>query len=525
MMDIGNRLELFIDSFLIDELNRTRLRLATPVPAGVALEFDRPWEGVHPYYVSVLQDGDTFKMWYRGVDSEKRGEVGMKDGYDHEWTCTAESRDGIHWSRPSLGLFEILGTRENNVVLAGQPPWSSEFMPFLDTKPGVPGSERYKATVGLGENMNCFRKGWLPKWKAGIHAFVSPDGIHWKKFRQERIYDDFSRVFDGMNQAFWSEPEQCYVLYYRQHTVQDTEKVVEDSITHRRDYAKTVARTTSPDFLHWSGRHMLDWGGRAPTHKECIYTNGIRPYARAPHIYIGLASRFMQGRSALTAGQCAPIDDALEAAGWQRPSQWFKAEGGTSWLKEDCNDGVLLTSRGGDRIDRTFCEAFVRPGPGVENWTSRTNYMTLGVLQTGPAELSLYVLRRYAQVRPYLERMTLRLDGFASVNAPYDGGEMLTKPFRFSGRELVLNAATSAAGGIRVEIQEDHPAHEAADPEPPGNPVPGYTLDDCPEIIGDEIERVVRWKEGPDVSRLAGKPIRLRFVMKDADLYALRFRG
>jgi hypothetical protein len=78
---------------------------------------------------------------------------------------------------------------------------------------------------------------------------------------------------------------------------------------------------------------------------------------------------------------------------------------------------------------------------------------------------------------------------------------------------LEINYSTSAAGSIRVEIQEMG-----------GEPIPGFRLADCPEIIGDEIARVVSWKDGGDVSRLAGKPVRLRFVMKDADLFSLRFR-
>ncbi len=78
---------------------------------------------------------------------------------------------------------------------------------------------------------------------------------------------------------------------------------------------------------------------------------------------------------------------------------------------------------------------------------------------------------------------------------------------------LEINCRTGAPDFVRVEIQD------AA-----GAPIPGYTLDDCPEIIGDEIERIVAWKQGPDLSRLAGQPIRLRFVMKDADMFALRFR-
>jgi hypothetical protein len=90
---------------------------------------------------------------------------------------------------------------------------------------------------------------------------------------------------------------------------------------------------------------------------------------------------------------------------------------------------------------------------------------------------------------------------------------MVTRLFTFSGRELVLNYSTSAAGSIRVEIQG-----------PSGKLIPGYGLEDSTEIIGDEIERVVAWKKGADVSSLAGQPVRLRFAMKDADLYSLRFR-
>ncbi|MEO6785158.1 MAG: hypothetical protein ABI318_03405, partial [Chthoniobacteraceae bacterium] len=105
-----------------------------------------------------------------------------------------------------------------------------------------------------------------------------------------------------------------------------------------------------------------------------------------------------------------------------------------------------------------------------------------------------------------------RLDGFVSVNAPMRGGELLTKPITFTGSKLALNFSSSAAGSIRVEIQD-------AD----GKALPGFALDDCEETFGDAIARIVTWKNGADVSSLAGKPVRLRFVLKDADLFALRF--
>jgi hypothetical protein len=84
---------------------------------------------------------------------------------------------------------------------------------------------------------------------------------------------------------------------------------------------------------------------------------------------------------------------------------------------------------------------------------------------------------------------------------------------RFEGSELEINFSTSAAGSIRVEVQQ-------AD----GMPVDGFALNDCEEVFGDSLAHVVLWKQGSDVSRLAGKPVRLRFVLKDADLCAIRFR-
>lgn len=108
--------------------------------------------------------------------------------------------------------------------------------------------------------------------------------------------------------------------------------------------------------------------------------------------------------------------------------------------------------------------------------------------------------------------MALRIDGFVSLRASARGGELLTRPLVFDGGNLAINASTSGAGSIQVEIQD------AA-----GQPLPGYALADCPRIFGDDLELVVRWKQGGDVRPLSGKTVRLRFVLSDADLYAFQF--
>ena len=130
------------------------------------------------------------------------------------------------------------------------------------------------------------------------------------------------------------------------------------------------------------------------------------------------------------------------------------------------------------------------------------------------AAFSLYATESYwTDHSSELRRYTLRLDGFVSVQANMKGGELLTKRIRFAGRRLVLNFATSAAGSVQVEIQDEQ-----------GRPLPGFALADCPAVFGDTIERAVTWAGGSDVGALAGRTVQLRFVLKDADVYAYQFQ-
>jgi len=458
---IGSRLELMVDGYLVGELRGAASpQLHEPIDRGVALAFDRPWEGPFCGYVTVIHDGPKYRLYYRGMP-------GGGDGSDNESTCYAESDDGVTWTRPNLGLFEVNGSKDNNIILRETAPLSHNFSPFRDANPDAPDDQRYKALAGLS--------------KSGLFAFVSADGVHWRKLRDEPVMADTGWVYDSQNVAFWSESEKQYVLYYRK--VLPPAKV------------RAVARSTSADFIHWTEPVMMtysDTGTDVPSNH--LYTNQTSPYFRAPHLYVAIAARFMPKRQVLSDAEAVAINV---------DPRYFK----------DTADIVLLTTRGGNRYDRTHAGAFIKPGIGARNWVSRTNYPALNVVRTGEAEMSLYVNQDYAQPTAHLRRYTMRLDGFASIRASAAGGELVTRPLVFEGERLWLNFATSAAGGIRVEVQD-------AD----GVPLPGFALEDSVEVIGNEIERAVSWQSGGDVSMLAGRPVRLRFVMKDADLYALRFK-
>jgi hypothetical protein len=422
--DIGSRRELFVDRFLIDRLENATLKLHEP---RLAPAMSEPANNLE--YGTVIKDGDLFRLYTRDARGSKF------DGDTTEVTRYCESRDGIHWTKPKLGLIEIDGSKDNNVILH-EAPFCHNFSPFLDQRPNVPSQERFKALAGTV--------------KTGLAAFISTDGIHWNKLRLEPVVTYTTEyAFDSQNVSFWSEAEGCYVCYFR----------------HFLDKKlRSVCRTKSSDFVIWSEPVPL----KPNFPGEHIYTTLTHPYFRAPHIYIATPTRFHPERGEST-------------------------------------DILFMSTRGDNPFDRTFREAFIRPGLDPDRWGNRSNYAALNIVPTSPTEMSIYTT-------PF-RRFTLRTDGFASVHVGADVGELVTQPLRFKGKQLVINYSTSAGGSLRVEILDGS-----------GQPIPDFTLTDSRNLVGDTIEQLVQWKKGSDVSSLAGQPVRLRFVMQEADLFAIQFR-
>jgi hypothetical protein len=244
---------------------------------------------------------------------------------------------------------------------------------------------------------------------------------------------------------------------------------------HRKGRAgvRDIMTASSPDFLNWTEPVFLEYGD-AP--REHLYTNAIQPYFRAPHVLLGFPTRFQ------------PKHEQVEP--------------------------ILMTSRDGRNFQR-WPEPLIPITAPKDRDGNRSNYMTWGLLALPgqDRELSVYATEAYyAGPGSRVRRFTFRTDGFVSLHAAGAGAELVTKPLTFAGKQLTLNFATGDAGRLQVEIQD------AA-----GNPLPGYALSDCGLLTGDKIEQVATWKGGSDVSALAGKPIRLKFLMTEADLFALRF--
>lgn len=468
-IDIGTRLELMVDDHLIAELgDKAELRLHRPIPREVAIVHDAPWEGNNCAYHTVIQDGDVYRMYYRGTNFDMTND---KIRETHQAVvCYAESDDGIHWTKPNLGLVEFADSTENNIIWKGK--GSHNFAPMKDTNPDCPPEAKYKALGGLpGEG--------------GLFAFCSPDGIHWSLLSEKPVIT--KGAFDSQNLAFWDSALGEYRVYFR---------VFRDG--------RDINTATSKDFLHWTEPVMLSY---ADGRKTQLYTNQVTPYYRAPHMLLGFPTRYIAGRGLLT-----PLNEKIARA---HPR-----------YGNDYTDGGFMSSRDGTTF-HVWSEAFLRPGLVKRGrWMYGGNYQNWGIVETemeaapegvapllGPGttrELSIYASEGgWMGKANRMRRYTLRLDGFASVEAPMSGGEFVTKPLRFAGKRLVINYATSAAGSVQVEIQNEQ-----------GKPIPGFTLAESDDIFGDQVARTVGWKGGNDISQLAGRSVRLRFVMKDANLYA-----
>lgn len=431
---LGSRRELFLDDFLIASLDGAALHAHQPQPRDVVITCDAPWEGNTSAYYTLFADGDRFRMYYRGA----HWDVAARKEAHPEFACYAESRDGLTFTKPRLGLFEFNGSKENNLILTGT--GTHCFAAFKDGNPAAPAEARYKAVSAV--------------FKKGLFAYQSPDGVRWSWMKQTPVITD--GAFDSQNLAFWDATRGEYRAYWRFFT----------------NGVRAIRTATSKDFLVWENQADLRFVDSPAEH---LYTNAVMPYARAPHLFIGFPTRFQ------------PKHQQVEP--------------------------VFMSSRDGVLFKR-WPEPLIPITAPKDRDGNRSNYMTWGLLQLPgqDRELSVYATEAYytgpgSRVR----RFVFRTDGFVSVRAGAAGGTLLTKPFTFTGGKLALNLASK--GPTRVELQDAS-----------GNALPGFAFADCTPVTGDFIEHTVNWRGG-SLATHAGKPVRMKFELKDADVFAMKFNA
>jgi len=479
---IGDRLELFVDDALIRNMSNLRRQVHQPTAKEISIVFDEPWEGNVSAYYTLIQESDQFmRLYYRGGDINiNKMRMGIKEGMmNGQRVCYAESHDGgDHWIKPYLGLFKYrdrsgnVDPEKKNNIIWDDIRGTENFTPFKDTNPNCKPDEKYKA---VGSRLNPYQ----------LFGFTSPDGIHWKIMMEGKpLLTLYHGKFDTQNVAFWNEKTNQYMLFYR------------DCINRRTNLGRGIRVCVSQDFIHWGKFAWLKYADPLHQQNYQLYTNGIQKYYRAPHYLIGFPNRFNQPRQAIPGHPQSGVFDA-----------------------------IFMSSRDGYNWKRTS-EAIFRPGPQRNRWATRNNQIALGMYETPsdfnhlydkpPNEISILSCEGYYLHKCSLRRYTWRLDGFVSIRASLSGGELITKPLIFSGQHLVLNLSTSALGWAKVEIQDGST----------DQPIPGFEMNNCFECFGDSVNKRVVWNhndQNTKLSELIGRSIRLKFRLKDCDLYSYQF--
>ena len=472
MIEIGSDRECFWDDWLIDA-NRTtaEFRVHHPVRREAVLRHDAPWEGDGCNFHHILKDGDVYRMYYDAWEMISRDKSQHTNGDIR--IAYAESTDGIHWTKPSLGICEYRGSRDNNIVAdRTMIPRMDNFKVFRDDNPACPPDRKYKAVA---------------RHKKALYCFYSADPWH---FREGDLItaDGF---FDSLNQVLWDARAGLYRGYFRGfHNVP-----ADDWNAGIRD----IRYIESRDFVHWSEPFLLDFGGAEDVP---LYTNAVSVYDRAPQMLVGFPSRYVERK--------AWNGSFEELCGKEKRLERMKLHPRYGLAITDC---VFMCSRDGLHFKR-YDEAFLRPGPEYPaGWVYGSCYPAVGWVETpsdvpgADPELSMYLFENHwMSVPAVLYRNTIRLDGFVSLHAGAEEREVVTKPFTYGGSELHMNLATSARGSVFVTLEAD-----------------GETAESC-ETFGDSVDRKIVFGDPEAVGRMAGKPVTMRIRMLDADVYSMQFR-
>jgi hypothetical protein len=504
MFNLGSAKQLFIDDWFLESARGTELVVNPPFAHDIVMESEKPWESFRVFFSSVVDLGSTLRMYYTDLCFHENGRVTTH-------LCLAESSDGLHWEKPALGLYEFQGSRKNNIIgpyLHGAPHYdpNGPLAPYLmiGTLSGMFDPDGLKPPSEIADPTKHAR---LKDDIFGITCdkpflFTSQDGVRWTVAPRpgtDLACDNWS------NQIFYDHRLKKFVAYLRGFPGRRTVHRYETD-----DPTKTPWVLPRPDSVPdgYGCVYMTDelpialdvdkedhWQGD-------VQNPAIIPYAEAQDVYLATPSlhRYYPGPGNIPDDIGARhrfkffndgLDDvhlyvSRDGKSWHRPSRRPYIGLG---LWGDYNGGSLFTGLGLVRRNN-------------ELWHYYTAYKPThgGVI---PTDKNVARICRARQ----------RVDGFVSVDTGPEGGEFTTPPLTFTGNHLELNIDCSALGEARVEIQD------AA-----ARPIPGFTLDNCDPIDRNHLAETVTWKNNPAVSTLQGRPLRLRFQMLQAKLYAFQFK-
>jgi hypothetical protein len=480
-----NRL-LFVDDRHIESAENVSLTMNPAVKRGPCLRIETEWElrGSRPY--SVVQWQGEYWLYYKTSDGAKQA-MGL-----------AVSKDGVNWTRPEIDRVPYAGAKHNNLVdIEGTTV--NEICVFVD--PTGPDEHRFKAVMHHTA-MN------------GLYLMTSPDGLSFKRWPGMLL----PLHVDNCNTTFWDERLGKYVVYARGCDKRFPKPPIIGCRSVVRAEADTLFETLPYD---------KDAPDPHPVSKQ--WTGFTEDQLRRVNRELPIVF------------ECDELDDPageiyqMAAVHYLRdtylafPSFYYRFPWPPDW--KYVNDGYLdlqfATSADGVVWRRDFRGPYVNldlpDGP-----STRMMHMMTGMAPHG-YHISQYHMgsrRSHGEGRlsrdvsephdppkmgdPFVMRVEQRLDGFVSADSAYNGGTLVTKPFVLESDTLRLNIDTSASGVAHAALLDEN-----------GAAIPGYGLEECDRIQGNDTQFVVSWNEASDLSKLKGRTVKLLIQSRSAKLYTI----
>ncbi len=460
--EIGSSRQLFLDDWLIDRMENVArwVHRASKEPSNPILKPERPWEGKRILYSNVIYDynQEHFKLWYNVRPQSEN------------LLCLATSSDGLQFQRPSLGLRDFESSRDNNLVLL--PKGANEARVFRDDHDP---QRRYKMVFMKFETY-------------GISVAWSPDGLRWTAHEFPVIVP----TGDGLSTPFWDQRKQRYVYYHRpngRHMLRWSKVIDPGAFPTRR-----IGLAESFNYTLWSDLKEVVVPDERDGAGTEFYYMPVLPYQDC---YVGFL---------IVYHEYTGDPDFMSGFNYTLDAQLTFSRDGRKWSR--VGDRQTFLSGSADSWDekRVYPEcALVR---GDEIWIY---YRGSSVPHKNTTKLLGEVVNGRTLLGDALGLARMRLDGFVSVRAGRDEGQLTTLPLTFDGGELWINADASQ-GSVQVEVQDLF-----------GKPIPGFSHKDCQVLQEDQIAWRVGWRGGRGLQELK-KPVRLRFILRSADLYSFQIR-
>ncbi len=465
----GSPRYLFIDDEAVDAKSGFKrvTNVATKHPANPVLRPespDKPWEWRAQSFGTTHYDSqlEKFRMWYlafRHPNSPPFTVFGKRVGFMTNYLAYAESKDGVAWNKPSLGLVDFQGSRENNLIVAAndEVPHACGWA-ILDEPHDPDLARRFKAIY------------WNQGPPGGMCVSFSPDGLRWTPWQGNPVRPEGS---DTGHSVLWDARIEKYVMYGRMNV------------------GRRVSRMESPDFVNWSEPQLVFAADQHDRPGDQIYGISAALYEG---MYLALAWMYHIGDDLTIDVQLIHSRDGIH---WQRtadrkpiiplgpPGTW--------------DSGILFTSAGSTagfpiKHDRIHLYYFGMEGIHAEH--------------PDPEETDRYW-------RGGIGLATLRRDGWVSLDAGVSDGHVITKPVEIPSAQqgdthprLLLNI-DAFAGDVWVTLLDEN-----------GSPIAGF--ENSNNLHGDFLRAEVTWPDHT-LAKLADREVKLKIHGRLAKLYSYWF--